>query len=628
MALLKVKDENGNIYEILAIKGNKGEKGDKGDKGDKGEPGADGTATDAQVNTAVSAWLDEHPEATTTVADGSITPDKLADADYLWQIFDPEEFLAGVENATINTNTGVVSAQGDTRYQVSPYIAADFDTYAVRIPYASVGLNKNYDRMGTPACYDANYAFLGAATAPNFVDDGKALEATFTTVEGTKYIRFSANSINIANSWKEGYIEGIVMCKGGTIFPYYFTGKIAIIDWLSIGDSARDNTIHGDKLKDNTVGGEKLLDQSIGRDKIVEVAPECVYGCNFVNLFDKEMFDLAGRVTTHYIRKGWLNASGVLSDAGDTLGSWVTLFIPCFPNTTYQLYSFDNYGDGTNVTTEYFRQYISFRDKTSENITGTVAVGETTVMTPADTYYVCVTLTTNDQTSQQKIINSIMLVEGESVVTPYHPYMIFPHWLKPNKLETGTRVICYGDSLTQNKYPSKVASLLGVPVTDAGVGGNTCANIYNRVGNYGTDFSIVTLMVGTNDNGGQTSCPLGTADDEAATDDNATASDTTYAARLKRLLNKIKTTHRGATFVIMPPFEHTWSAFEPLVELMGEIAKQYKMPYLDIYHLCGWDGKDTEDAAIFMADNTHENDVGAQRIAELLAGFIKQLKGA
>lgn len=36
------------------------------------------TPTDAQVGTAVDTWLDEHPEATTTVQDGSITSAKLA----------------------------------------------------------------------------------------------------------------------------------------------------------------------------------------------------------------------------------------------------------------------------------------------------------------------------------------------------------------------------------------------------------------------------------------------------------------------------------------------------------------------------------------------------------------------
>lgn len=37
-----------------------------------------GSPSDEQVASAVSAWLDEHPEATTSVADGSITPKKLS----------------------------------------------------------------------------------------------------------------------------------------------------------------------------------------------------------------------------------------------------------------------------------------------------------------------------------------------------------------------------------------------------------------------------------------------------------------------------------------------------------------------------------------------------------------------
>ena len=44
----------------------------KGDKGDVGYP------TDAQVETAVNEWLNDHPEATTTVQDGSITKAKLS----------------------------------------------------------------------------------------------------------------------------------------------------------------------------------------------------------------------------------------------------------------------------------------------------------------------------------------------------------------------------------------------------------------------------------------------------------------------------------------------------------------------------------------------------------------------
>lgn len=82
----------GTVTEWLAsLKGEKGEqgapgpagpqgpKGDTGETGPQGPPGADSPPpTDEQVQTATDAWLDAHPEATTTVQDGSVNFEKLA----------------------------------------------------------------------------------------------------------------------------------------------------------------------------------------------------------------------------------------------------------------------------------------------------------------------------------------------------------------------------------------------------------------------------------------------------------------------------------------------------------------------------------------------------------------------
>ena len=53
MAILRIKDENGNLIDIPAIKGDKGDKGDKGERGEKGEKGDVGTVdlTDYVKNT-------------------------------------------------------------------------------------------------------------------------------------------------------------------------------------------------------------------------------------------------------------------------------------------------------------------------------------------------------------------------------------------------------------------------------------------------------------------------------------------------------------------------------------------------------------------------------------------------
>lgn len=77
---LYLGEETGYDYGyIYAYIGNAWTKTTLYGKGQDGQDGQDGTATDAQVETYVEAWLDEHPEATTTVQDGSITKVKLSE---------------------------------------------------------------------------------------------------------------------------------------------------------------------------------------------------------------------------------------------------------------------------------------------------------------------------------------------------------------------------------------------------------------------------------------------------------------------------------------------------------------------------------------------------------------------
>lgn len=92
-----IQFRNGDKWENLIAKseleGTKGEPGEDGEtptigengnwyigpedtgKPSRGAPGA--AASDAQVSSAVSSWLTEHPEATTTVQDGSVSVEKL-----------------------------------------------------------------------------------------------------------------------------------------------------------------------------------------------------------------------------------------------------------------------------------------------------------------------------------------------------------------------------------------------------------------------------------------------------------------------------------------------------------------------------------------------------------------------
>lgn len=144
-AALRVSDgyiqfQNGDKWENLIEKseltGTNGEKGEPGENGvtptigangnwyigseDTGKPsrGAPGAAaSDAQVSSAVDTWLTEHPEATTTVQDGSVSVEKLG---YGKHVYGSKPYFCGAvgTGAQVYGSLGVVvpCKAGDTIY--------------------------------------------------------------------------------------------------------------------------------------------------------------------------------------------------------------------------------------------------------------------------------------------------------------------------------------------------------------------------------------------------------------------------------------------------------------------------------------------------------------------------------
>lgn len=567
-----------------------------------------GQPTDEQIATAVDGWLDEHPEATTTVADGSITTEKMAGTEVVAnQILDPVDFKA---NGVIGYISGTGGINGDntaipdgyTNYMTSPFIAVTPNTvYTMNFsPYAL-----HY--------YDGAETWLSKASVETIKLNGVTFYR-FTTSENTAFIRW-CKKFDIA----DGTLETWMICENQYLYDEYFVGKKYVLDAENLC------------LKDGSLDGAVLKGKSVSFGAVT--------GCGtLMQLFNQEEY-LAYNATT-----GWsITATGVAS-GGSNKSYHASDFVAAKPNQIYTC-NWKPYMDGRGeygsiACYDSGKSFIAKVDLneslqfTTPDGTAYIRFGDygSTTDEKSANYMICEgeELFSGYVPGGEKVVIEGLLVDKSTPANSVDGKILLDASIPPTKIAppVGLKILCYGDSLTQNMYPSKVAELLGCEVVDAGVGGNTIAAIYNRVGNYGTDFTVVTLMCGTNDNGGVTSCPLGTVDDEAATDDNASAADTTYVSRLKRLINKIKTTHSGTTYVLMPMFPHAWGEnHEEVANMMEKVARLYSIPYLDIYHLCGWRGTDEADKSMYMTDNTHENAVGAQRIAELLAGFIKRLKG-
>lgn len=87
---------------------------------------APSTVTDAQVNTAVSSWLTEHPEATTTVTDGSVTPQKTSFLEVKYHnILNWNDTDAQDGYFFYTDNSADITGGGDAGFCVSGYVPVE-----------------------------------------------------------------------------------------------------------------------------------------------------------------------------------------------------------------------------------------------------------------------------------------------------------------------------------------------------------------------------------------------------------------------------------------------------------------------------------------------------------------------
>lgn len=207
---------------------------------------------------------------------------------------------------------------------------------------------------------------------------------------------------------------------------------------------------------------------------------------------------------------------------------------------------------------------------------------------------------------------------------------------------SGMKIACLGDSITeaanltdeegyeQMTYPYQLSQLLGArEVVNLGIGGSSIGRYWDqafvdRYQEIPQDTDLIIIMGGTNDGFCASEEELGSLEEREAR---------TFAGDLDELLRGLKENYPDAEIVLVSPLsnvlhdmlrkerEHLLpqSAF---VAIMKELAAEYDVHFIDLYHS---NLLDTHDAAIihnFMPDGVHGNAAGYKILAEHMAAEI------
>ena len=216
------------------------------------------------------------------------------------------------------------------------------------------------------------------------------------------------------------------------------------------------------------------------------------------------------------------------------------------------------------------------------------------------------------------------------------------------KLE-GIKANFLGDSITQGCgssggdviYMNVLKKMCGLAeARNYGLGGTRIARQYVPLAGgpdfYDLDFNmraremnkdadLVVVFGGTNDFG-HGDAALGYMSDRTK--------DTFYGA-CHELYSYLLSTYPAARIVVMTPTHRLYedkpeipnktATLKDYVNIIKEVAEYYGIPVLDLYATFGVSPKIPAQKELYMPDGLHPNDAGHQKLAEILAAFLKTI---
>lgn len=213
--------------------------------------------TDAQVSSAVNTWLTKHPEATTTVQDGAVSPQKTS--------FLEREF-ASIMDLGEYKKTFLYSIKNDGSYYIHSWnknynFKADV-TGLTKIVIRAIAAYINYvffAEAPTGATGQTVVGHGGTFAGQTKLNESDETEPTAQTVT----IDVPNNAVWLMVDF--GYAQPTELMIGKPIDLWKFGGQI---DKTVNGADIVDKTVDMPKLTDSAVTAEKLANQSVSTDKL------------------------------------------------------------------------------------------------------------------------------------------------------------------------------------------------------------------------------------------------------------------------------------------------------------------------------------------------------------------------
>ena len=361
----------------------------------------------ADIESAVADWLDDHPEATTTVEDGSITEEKLA-SDVLLTLSTLESDVSDVKNeidGIIPLEPKDILAAQIERNLFNPYtttLGYMIDKTTGELVESANNTVSDFIEVEAGTVYAGNPGrFAWYTEDKTFISGGESSGGVFseTAPANAKYLRADRTT---------SYIQSFA------IYKYVFRGAV---DYMPYKVKFPYLTVTPD------IKAEDF-------DK---------FGATFVNIFNKHT-----AVDGSYVN----HDTGNFSSNNSYFRSY---YIPVKPSTTYKM----TYGNRYAVYDKDYK-YI-----TGENKSGNPA----TFTTPNNAAYVIICGTPISRK------DTMVLAEASIFPDGYESYGVVVPWIKPSVAKSkydGKTLVCFGDSITFSDYTGTIAADTGMTVINQG----------------------------------------------------------------------------------------------------------------------------------------------------------------